>query len=415
MARRRRQRKNERAVLKLIVRAVAGNLLSAVRTTPLGILLIAGIGFLQIKALPASMLSSIPTISYVTLTFGMIITSCFNRSRAFFILLFLFLSQLGMFYTASRYGESSFLFQGYYDSISLLIPVNLLFFASVSERGLLSARGKKYFAFIFLQGFFLLEMILAGDREFFEAVGKSFMAARFMPQTFISDGALIAFMISGVVLLAERRAPNAGFKTAVFGALISLALAQHFHSLSVAIPFFYAVAGFIIVLSVLQDYYCKAYVDELTGLPSRRLLNEDLMKLDGTYTIAMLDVDFFKKFNDTYGHDAGDDVLRLISGAMKEFKAGKSFRYGGEEFTILFPGKSLAEVIPHLEDLREAIARRKFILRGKQKGADRKLSVTVSIGAAETNQRTANPEEVIKQADKALYRAKENGRNCVSK
>ncbi len=151
-------------------------------------------------------------------------------------------------------------------------------------------------------------------------------------------------------------------------------------------------------------------------MPSRRSLNEDMLALEGTYVIAMLDVDFFKKFNDTYGHDAGDDVLRLIAGVMKNFKAGKSFRYGGEEFTILFPNKSLAEAIPALEKLRESIAKCKFALRGSssKKAAERKLNITVSIGVAESNHKLASPEEVIKAADTALYRAKDNGRNCVS-
>jgi diguanylate cyclase (GGDEF)-like protein len=142
-----------------------------------------------------------------------------------------------------------------------------------------------------------------------------------------------------------------------------------------------------------------------------------MLKLGSNYTIAMVDVDFFKKFNDTYGHDAGDDVLRLIGKVMKNFKGGKTFRYGGEEFTVLFPGKSLSEAIPYLEVLREEIAKSKFVLRQdskRKKNTNKKLSITVSIGAADSNHKEISPDEVIKLADKALYRAKENGRNCVS-
>ena len=101
-----------------------------------------------------------------------------------------------------------------------------------------------------------------------------------------------------------------------------------------------------------------AYLDELTGVPSRRALREDLMKLGNKYVIAMIDIDFFKKFNDKYGHDVGDDVLKLVaSNLVKVTGGGKAFRYGGEEFTILFPSKSINDVMPHLESLREQVSK----------------------------------------------------------
>lgn len=104
---------------------------------------------------------------------------------------------------------------------------------------------------------------------------------------------------------------------------------------------------------------------------------------------------------------------------------GKPFRYGGEEFTVVFPGKSTKDVMPYLESLRESIAKAQFGLRGKnrpkkvRKGQKRQkhpkaVSVTISIGAAEPKGNITKPTEVIKAADKALYRAKRRGRNCVA-
>jgi diguanylate cyclase (GGDEF)-like protein len=76
-----------------------------------------------------------------------------------------------------------------------------------------------------------------------------------------------------------------------------------------------------------------------------------MMKLGGKYSIVMIDIDFFKKFNDSYGHDSGDEVLRFIGKCLKQIPVGgKSFRYGGEEFTVIFPGKNISEVIPHIEN-----------------------------------------------------------------
>lgn len=398
---------------------IIGRLMSAFRTTPLGVILMTGILFFYLGELPDYLITAIPTISYMILLFGIAITSCFNRSRAFFILLVLFLSQLGLMSPyIPVHLDKNFALHGIYLTISLLLPVNFLFFASLSESGIFSLWGKRNFLLIFLQVVFIMGLVLSGDRELFNEIAKKLFFFPFMPRTPIPDIAVLAFVLTGLVLLVKRRRANTHFKITMLCALIAIALAHHFTAISIAIPFFYATAGLIILLSVIQDYYFKAYLDELTGLPSRRSLNEAMMRLDNNYAIAMVDVDFFKKFNDTYGHDAGDDVLRLIGKVMKNFKGGKSFRYGGEEFTVLFPGKSLIEATSYLEELREQVAKSKFVLREgtskSKKKSNRKLNVTVSIGVADSQHKQITPDEVIKMADKALYRAKENGRNCVS-
>ncbi len=169
-----------------------------------------------------------------------------------------------------------------------------------------------------------------------------------------------------------------------------------------------------------------AYHDALTGLPGRRALKEALLKLDRQYTVAMVDIDHFKKFNDWYGHDVGDHVLCMVASKLARVTGGgKGFRYGGEEFTVIFPC-SLLDVIPHVERLRKTIETSEFILRGPErpkkkpenpatiKKSQRSVSVTVSIGVAERDDRHNTPLEVIKAADNALYRAKGYGRNQVS-
>jgi len=177
--------------------------------------------------------------------------------------------------------------------------------------------------------------------------------------------------------------------------------------------------------TLVSESYRMAYLDELTNLPGRRALNETLNKLGSSYSLAMLDVDHFKKFNDTYGHDAGDDVLRLLCNRLKGVTGGgKPFRFGGEEFTVVFPGKTVSEVEPHLEKLRESVANKKFMLRkeerrttGKKKKAktnNREVTVTISIGYAERSEAANTPDKVLKLADKALYKAKGKGRNCIS-
>jgi len=183
----------------------------------------------------------------------------------------------------------------------------------------------------------------------------------------------------------------------------------------------------MIAAAVAHEAYQMAFRDELTGLPGRRALNERMQRLGRNYVLAMSDVDHFKKFNDTHGHDVGDQVLRLVASKLSKIGGGgRAYRYGGEEFALVFAGKSIDECMPHLEVIRQSIETYAIQLRNPdsrpqddQQGRQRRsgagassVSVTVSIGVAErVEQRT--PEEVLKSADQALYNAKGAGRNCV--
>jgi diguanylate cyclase (GGDEF)-like protein len=188
-------------------------------------------------------------------------------------------------------------------------------------------------------------------------------------------------------------------------------------------------AGVILVVALLQESHQLAFRDPLTGLPGRRALEERLRALGGHYAIAMVDVDHFKKFNDTHGHDIGDQVLRLVGGRLSQAaKGGVAYRYGGEEFSVLFPGASVDDAAKELEDIRNAIESYRMAVRSSDRpkksdeGAKRRgegapekmLSVTVSIGVAGPKN-GATPQHVIKAADEALYRAKQAGRNRVSR
>ena len=115
-------------------------------------------------------------------------------------------------------------------------------------------------------------------------------------------------------------------------------LAIHPSTSSVADSLLLMTAGVTLAVTVLQTTYAMAYRDDLTGLPARRALMRDLDKLGTTYTVAMVDVDHFKHFNDKHDHDVGDQVLKLVAGELGDvLGGGKAYQYGGEEFTILFP------------------------------------------------------------------------------
>jgi diguanylate cyclase (GGDEF)-like protein len=185
-------------------------------------------------------------------------------------------------------------------------------------------------------------------------------------------------------------------------------------------------AGLAPTLAIIEMSHLMAFRDELTGLPGRRALNEAMQRLGARYTIAMLDIDHFKKFNDRHGHDVGDQVLRMVATRLARVSGGgKAFRYGGEEFTILFPGQSLQEAIPFLEEVRKAVECAEFTtrrrwLRPKKRPSTPKpsnrtnqsLKVTISIGVTERI-KPMTSDQAIKAADKALYKAKKSGRNRV--
>ena len=191
-------------------------------------------------------------------------------------------------------------------------------------------------------------------------------------------------------------------------------------------------AGLFLSIAVVETSYQISYQDELTKLPGRRAFNQMIAGMSGQYAVAIVDIDHFKKFNDTFGHDIGDQVLRMVATKLKDAGAdGRAFRFGGEEFVLVYPGIRAEEAIMEAERLRRVIAESSFVVRGperskrerpERRSPQRKIikfrnrtdtTVTISIGVAEPASEEATVQEVIVAADKALYLAKEHGRNRV--
>jgi len=223
--------------------------------------------------------------------------------------------------------------------------------------------------------------------------------------------------------LFTRDAMQAGFTGTLLAVFLGIADPR---ALPVATIYFSA-AGLILIITTIESSYFMAYIDELTGLQGRRSLNETLINLGHQYAIAMIDVDHFKKFNDTYGHKTGDQVLKMIAAQLEKITGGaKTFRYGGEEFAAIFPGKFAEEAQVHLEKYRQNLESTPFVVRSKlrpkntpqsrakvKSSGQRKVTVTVSIGVASPDKKLTTPEKVIRAADKILYKAKKAGRNRV--
>jgi diguanylate cyclase (GGDEF)-like protein len=194
-------------------------------------------------------------------------------------------------------------------------------------------------------------------------------------------------------------------------------------------------AAATLMLAVMETTWRNANLDELTELPGRRPFKHHLARLGADYALAVLDVDHFKKINDRYGHDTGDQVLRFIASHLKQLPAGQAYRYGGEEFVIVSEGDDYDRIVETMDNLRQAIQEREFIVRSVNRprrrpaalpgvagaggepdgdaGQRKVLRVSVSIGVARRDARHHATMEVLTAADRALYRAKKGGRNRV--
>ena len=180
-----------------------------------------------------------------------------------------------------------------------------------------------------------------------------------------------------------------------------------------------ASTGLALVTGMLYGAYRMAFVDALSGLRNRRALDEAMDRLSGKYAIAMVDIDHFKSFNDTHGHAAGDLVLREVATVLRRRAGGAAYRYGGEEFCVLFEDIPLDTANDTLEKARGMIEAHAIKIRpignGGRPGKPKAVKVTVSIGVAERSNSRGTAKEVITAADKALYKAKGAGRNRVLK
>jgi diguanylate cyclase (GGDEF)-like protein len=381
---------------------------------------------------------------------GLLLAWRFNSSRVLFSLLTLLLAHRAVEFFAAGHvqfgpGRTAVALS------ALLIPVNFILFARTRERGLNIAGIAPYF------------VLLLGESIVFALWCRPENSLAHRPHAnpaVIPLWILPSFIAAAAVFIwrffQTRKPIEPGFVWSIAAIFLWLQFAP-IGKVSYA---YVATAALILGASLIETSYVLAYHDELTGILGRRAFNESLLSLDQQYAIAIVDIDHFKKFNDTYGHDVGDQVLCMVASRLSEVTGdGEAFRCGGEEFSIVFRNASAKDALDHLERLRRIIEKSTFHVRGSdrraQKDAEKEaeknaekaaekaardlrasksdrrkpvkkkaapansnplpdhLSVTVSIGVAEPSTLHGQPEQVIQAADQALYRAKHRGRNRV--
>lgn len=382
--------------------------------------------------------SSFRLIPYIILTIGFILGIFFLQSRISFICILL---SVITFYLDNLYFGKQL--TGMANTVvflsSIYVPVLCILFYHLGERGMFTVNG--YIRFVIVLSALVVILLIPKITDMSEAVISTNIAL-FRPVAGWLNIPLIGMLtlaVCGPFFFIRN-----GFESPCLGPLIMAGIVFIFAGLNfgadiwdVAVRrtvLFSFMSGAAVTFSwaILEISWRNAHIDELTELPGRRSFKNHMERLGAEYSIAMVDIDFFKKVNDKYGHDTGDQVLRYVASFLRKNRGGKAYRYGGEEFAIISENMDYEEFCSIMEELKDAISNRPFVIRSRMRPKEKPenvddirsvaknrrkkyIVVTVSIGVARVGKRYLLPQEVIEGADKALYKAKRDGRNRVVK
>jgi diguanylate cyclase (GGDEF)-like protein len=389
------------------------------RATPLLTVLALPAAVVSVALVASRSLVTIPDPAAAWLTpalagVGILLGLVFRRGRTVFALLAVLLAERVLSGIGSGAGNELAT-----AAVAILLPIDLTALAMVRERAIVSGVGLVRGTFILGPPAVLALLWATYHPGLTSALTASFLPQRWVPAVGMPHLAVVAFgiglTVTGARLLARREAQEAAFFWATVAVLAAALSAPPLRTAG------FAAAVAVLDIGVVAAAFAMAYRDQLTGIAGRRALDEALGELAGRYTVAVVDVDHFKKVNDRHGHGVGDQVLRMIAGRLAAAAGpGRPFRLGGEEFVLLFPGRGRAEVLPIVDKLRQDVASHPFVLRASERRGEcsrgdgrQSLTVTVSVGVAETDEKST-AREVLRAADAALYRAKSAGRNRVA-
>ncbi len=397
---------------------------------PGGVILLLAISLLESGWVPISP-AGVNFFYYSVFIAATLLAWRFHTRRLLFCVMVLLLGHHAIQFFAEGRGIADGPGQIAFEAVAVLIPIDFILLTFFPERSSEPRTLLWFLLLLFLESVFVAAAARPGQPPpaflHFTLISLHHSGLP-QPAMLIFAGA-IAFLL--VRLLQFHKPTESG----MLWSLIAVWLGLQAGGASRMGTAYFGVAALALAGSIVENSYSLAYHDELTGLSSRRAFNDALLRLKPPYAIAAVDIDHFKSINDAYGHDTGDQVLRLVASKIARVGGGgEAFRIGGEEFTILFPGRTAKEVADYLELLRLNIENCSFRMRSgderrkiprdsdrrtkenprgaRQEGNSRMLSVTISIGLAECL-RKSMVEEVIQLADKALYRAKQGGRNRI--
>lgn len=380
-------------------------------------------------------LSSVNFFYYAVFIAAAALAWRFHSTRILFSAVVLLLGHHAVEFLAQGQMVSSGPGRTAFEAVALLIPLDFTLLTFFPERGSEGRTLGWFLALLFFESVFVAAVARPG------IPAPGFLHWSLIPSYHwrVPQPAALVFLVAVSLLLVRLVQHHRPTDSGMLWSLVAVWLGLQAGAGKTGSAYF-GVAALVLASSIIENSYSLAYQDELTGLASRRAFNDALLRLKPPYAMAAVDIDHFKRINDTFGHDTGDQVLRLVASRLSRVSGGgEAFRVGGEEFTILFPGRTAKDVTDHLELLRMNIESSSFRIRAGEerrkapRESDRRatpgrkskkplaalpdpqpgtVNMTVSIGLAESRPKL-RAEEVIEQADQALYRAKQGGRNRI--
>jgi len=387
---------------------------------PEGLCVLAALALAHLPALHSATSVTARIAPAVVAAAGLLLAWRFHRSRTVFAFVLLAVAWFVIRPATPTHAAAA-------QAVMLLLPLDLAAVALLPERGVFTEAGLLAWGMLGLQALVIGFLASTQGPATTAALRTEWFSSETLAAWRIGQPALMAFGLAAALLLLfwilEPQGSARVFWWALLPTLLGSASTRAMHT-----AIYFATAGLVLVTGIVEASYRMAYRDALTGLPSRRALNEALERLNAPAAIAMIDVDHFKPFNDRHGHDVGDQVLRLVAARLHANAAGATvYRFGGEEFAAVFPGTTVTTAVGQLEVMRQAVEGAVFLLRHRPRSPrkpasppmrrrtrESRLAVTVSVGVALSDGVPERLAAALRAADQALYRAKEGGRNRVS-
>ncbi len=347
----------------------------------------------------------------------------FRRSRVAAVLLGLFMMDLLLRPSPSALQPG---IGSVWDASGVLFLFLMPVVAAMKDRGVSSPRGVTQVAIV-LGGLASGLLVWAVRPELLSWTWQPFLpwelSALGMSHAVLVSGLFALLITGGLAVVRGHRLDKSFFCIA---AAIVLALPGGSDSIESTI--YLTMAGLMLIVNVLEKSYAFSTLDDVTGLPTRRALRQEIKSAGPTYALAFVGVDHYKELYDRYGRDTSDRVVKRVAMHLgKTSVTGRPFRYGNQEFALVYKGRGRNDVLGDLEMLRADIEDFRFSLRPKALGNGQpgspqypavRWSLTVSVGVAERAEKkgwAARYHAVARAARGALHRGQKAGGNIVTK